>query len=168
VAVNVAAFLIVFVAFVWIGNNLLAAGQTLAVELGFVAPNADTITLQRIFGYVFAPVAYAIGLPWSDAQTGGQILGTKLFLTEFIAFIELGAIPPDAIAERSRMILTYAICGFANVASVGIMTGGMTVLMPERRAEILALAWKALLPGFMATLMTAAIVAALPAQLFAH
>jgi CNT family concentrative nucleoside transporter len=168
VAVNVAAFLIVFVAFVWLANNLLAAGQIAAVRLGLIAPPQELITLQSIFGYLFAPVAYAIGLPWADAQTGGQILGTKLFLTEFIAFIELGAIPPDAIAERSRMILTYAICGFANVASVGIMTGGMTVLMPERRAEILSLAWKALLPGFMATLMAAAIVAALPAQLFAQ
>ena len=117
-------------------------------------------------GYAFAPVAYVIGLPWKDAQVGGALLGEKLFLTEFIAFIDLGAVPDGVIAERSRMIMTYALCGFANVASVGIMTGGMTVLMPERRAEIFALAWKALLPGFMATLMTAAIVAALPEALF--
>jgi CNT family concentrative nucleoside transporter len=158
VAVNVAAFLIVFVAFVWLLNNILA----LAPDVG-----GAPLTLQRLFGLAFAPVAYAIGLPWADADEGGQILGTKLFLTEFIAFIELGAIPPDAIAERSRMILTYAICGFANVASIGIMTGGMTVLMPERRAEIMGLAWKALLPGFLATLMTASLVAALPAALFA-
>jgi concentrative nucleoside transporter, CNT family len=157
VAVNVAAFLIVFVAFVWIVNNMLA-----------LAPPVDggPLTLQRIFGYVFAPVAYAVGLPWSEAQTGGSILGTKLFLTEFIAYIELGAIPVEELSERSRMILTYAICGFANVASIGIMTGGMTVLMPDRKPEIFALAWKSLLPGFMATLMTAAVVAALPAQLF--
>ncbi|HRP11012.1 MAG TPA: nucleoside transporter C-terminal domain-containing protein [Terricaulis sp.] len=159
VAVNVAAFLIVFVAFVWLVNNVLAI---------FPPVDGDPLTLQRIFGFVFAPVAYAIGLPWADADEGGQILGTKLFLTEFIAFIDLGAIPAEAITERSRMILTYAICGFANVASVGIMTGGMTVLMPERRAEIMGLAWKALLPGFLATLMTAAVVAALPAQLFAN
>jgi CNT family concentrative nucleoside transporter len=138
-------------------NNILA-----------LAPPIDgaPLTLQHIFGYIFAPVAYLIGLPWADAHAGGEILGTKLFLTEFIAFIDLGAIPADAMAERSRMILTYAICGFANVASVGIMTGGMTVLMPDRRTEILGLAWKALLPGFMATLMTAAVVAALPAHMF--
>lgn len=166
VAVNVAAFIIVFVAFVWLGNNLLAAGQGAAVELGLVAPDADIITLQSIFGYVFAPVAYAIGVPWSEAHAAGNILGVKLFLTEFVAFIELGAIPETVISERTRMIMTYAICGFANVASVGIMTGGMTVLMPERRSEIMSLAWKALAPGFMATLMTAAIVAALPAALF--
>jgi CNT family concentrative nucleoside transporter len=166
VAVNVAAFLIVFVAFVWIANNLLAAGQTGAVQLGLVSPSASVVTLQSIFGYVFAPVAWIIGVPWNEALAAGNILGTKLFLTEFIAFIDLGAIPADAMTDRTRMILTYAICGFANVASVGIMTGGMTVLMPARRSEILGLAWKALLPGFMATLMTAAIVAAFPAGLF--
>ncbi len=159
VAVNVAASLIVFVALVGLLNNLL----TLAPDVG-----GAPLTLQRLFGYAFAPVAYAIGLPWHDAQAGGALLGTKLFLTEFIAFIELGALGPDAIDDRSRMIMTYAICGFANVASIGIMTGGMTTLMPERRSEILELAWKALLPGFMATLMTAAIVAALPAQMFAR
>ena len=119
-----------------------------------------------MFGYTFAPVAYLIGLPWAEAQTGGAVLGTKLFLTEFIAFIDLGAIPAEALSERSRMILTYAICGFANVASVGIMTGGMTVLMPQRRGEIFSLAWKSLAPGYMATLMTASVVAALPAALF--
>ena len=157
VAVNVAAFIMVFVAFVWICNNLLA-----------LAPHFDgaPLTLQRIFGYVFAPVAYMIGLPWSEAHAGGGILGTKLFLTEFIAYIELGATPQEALSERSRMLLTYALCGFANVASVGIMTGGMTVLMPQRREEIYALAWKSLLPGYAATLMTASVVAALPASLF--
>jgi concentrative nucleoside transporter, CNT family len=157
VAVNVAAFLMVFVAFVWIVNNMLALAPLV---------DGEPLTLQRIFGYVFAPVAYLIGLPWSEAQQGGAILGTKLFLTEFIAYIELGAIPAEALSERSRMILTYAICGFANVASVGIMTGGMTVLMPARRDEIFALAWKSLLPGFLATLMAAAVVAALPVGLF--
>lgn len=166
VAVNVAAFIIVFVAFVWIGNNLLAAGQGALVQLGAVSATAPVVTLQSIFGYIFAPVAYMIGIPWNESLAAGNILGVKLFLTEFIAYIELGAIPADAMSERTRMILTYAICGFANVASVGIMTGGMTVLMPERRDEIMALAWKALLPGFAATLMTAAIVAALPPAIF--
>ncbi len=159
VAVNVAAFIIVFVAFVWLVNNLLALAPPL---------NGEPVTLQSLFGFAFAPVAYLIGVPWSEAHTAGNILGTKLFLTEFIAFIDLGAIPADAMSERTRMILTYAICGFANVASVGIMTGGMTVLMPERRSEILQLAWRALLPGFLATLMTAAIVAAMPAMIFRH
>lgn len=157
VAVNVAAFIIVFVAFVWIVNNLLALAPPL---------NGQPVTLQLIFGYIFAPAAYVIGVPWAEAHAAGNLLGTKLFLTEFIAFIDLGAIPSGEMSERTRMIMTYALCGFANVASVGIMTGGMTVLMPARRSEILSLAWRALLPGFLATLMTAAIVAALPPQLF--
>jgi concentrative nucleoside transporter, CNT family len=174
VAVNVAAFLIVFVAFVWIVNGLLPLiVSPLANILNpMLPPHLDIdparATLQVIFGYVFAPVAWIIGVPWAEAQAAGSLLGTKLFLTEFIAFIELGALPADVISERTRMIMTYAICGFANVASIGIMTGGMTVLMPERRSEILALAWKALLPGFMATLMAAAVVASLPAGLFAR
>ncbi len=158
VAVNVAAFLIVFVAFVWIVNNMLALAGPIDGEL---------LTLQRIFGYVFAPVAYMIGVPWEQAQAAGGILGQKLFLTEFIAFIELGKLPPEALDERSTMIVTYAICGFANVASIGIMTGGMTVLMPSRRDEIFSLAWKSLIPGFLATLMAASVVAAMPANLFA-
>jgi CNT family concentrative nucleoside transporter len=157
VAVNVAAFLIVFVALVWLVNGLLA-----------LAPPLDgaPMTLQRGFSYLFAPVAYLIGVPWDEALQAGNILGTKLFLTEFIAFIELGAIPADAMSERTRMILTYAVCGFANVAAVGIMSGGMTALMPERRTEILSLVWRALAPGFMATLISASVVAALPPFLF--
>ena len=159
VVVNVAAYLIVFVAFVWIANNLLA-----------LAPPVDgaPLTLQRIFGWAFAPAAYLIGVPWAEAHSVGALLGAKLFLTEFVAFIDLGAIPADQLSARSRTIATYALCGFANVASVGIMTGGMSALMPERRGEIGSLAWKALAPGFLATLMTAAIVAALPGGLFAR
>ena len=159
VVVNVAAFLIAFVSLVWIVNNMLA----------FAPPiDGQPVTLQLLFGYAFAPVAYLIGIPWSDAQAAGGILGTKLFLTEFVAFIDLGALPAEAMSERSRMILTYAVCGFANVASVGILSGGLTALMPQRREEILGLAWRALLPGFMATLMTASVVAALPPAMFAR
>ena len=158
VVVNVAAFLIAFVSLVWIVNNAM-----------FFLPllNGQHVTLQLLFGYAFAPVAWLIGIPWSEANVAGGILGTKLFLTEFVAFIDLGNVPPEAMSERTRMLLTYAVCGFANVASVGILSGGLTALMPERRTEILGLAWRALLPGFMATLMTASIVAALPPAFFA-
>ena len=157
VAVNVAAMLIVFVSLVWMVNGMLAA-----------APPVDghPLTLQRIMGFVFAPAAWMIGIPWSEAKPAGDILGTKLFLTEFVAFIDLGHIPAGVISDRTRMLLTYAVCGFANVASVGILSGGLSVLVPERRAEILGLAWKALVPGFLATLMTAAVVAALPRAMF--
>lgn len=174
VAVNVAAFLIVFVAFVWLVNGLLPViaepladwlNPHLAADMQIIPERA---TLQTLFGYAFAPVAWLIGVPWAEAQSAGGVLGVKLFLTEFIAFIDLSQIPAEAMSDRSRMIVTYAICGFANIASIGIMTGGMTALMPNRRSEILGLAWKALLPGFMATLMTASIVSALPESIFAR
>jgi concentrative nucleoside transporter, CNT family len=158
VVLNIAATLIVFVALVALVNNLL----TLAPDV-MGAP----ITLQRVFGWAFAPLAYGMGISWQDAQAAGQLLGTKLFLTEFKAFIDLSN-PDLVISERSRMIMTYAICGFANVGSVGIMVAGMTALFPpERRTVLLNLAWKSLLPGFLATMMTAAVVAAMPMQMFA-
>ncbi|MFZ4120987.1 MAG: NupC/NupG family nucleoside CNT transporter [Caulobacterales bacterium] len=158
VVLNIAATLIVFVALVALVNSLL----TMAPDV-MGAP----LTLQRVFGWAFAPLAYGMGVSWQDSQVAGQLLGTKLFLTEFIAFIELSS-PDLMISERSRMIMTYAICGFANVGSVGIMVAGMTALFPpERRTVLLDLAWKSLLPGFLATMMTAAVVAAMPMQMFA-
>jgi concentrative nucleoside transporter, CNT family len=157
VIVNVGAFLLVFVSFVAIGNAVLSAFPDVA---------GGPLTLQRIFGFLFAPLAWIIGIPWSEAQTAGGLFGTKLFLTEFVAFIELGTTSPEALDERARMIMTYALCGFANVGSVGIMTGGMTALMPERRTEILSLAWKSLIPGFLATCLSATVVAALPGSVF--
>ncbi|MBT9444967.1 MAG: NupC/NupG family nucleoside CNT transporter [Hyphomonadaceae bacterium] len=172
VIVNVAAMLIVFVAFVWIINGILPTVLTpVALVLNPLLPDSLDIhpaaaTLQVIFGYVFAPLAWIIGIPANEAQAAGGLLGVKLFLTEFIAFIDLGSVPEGVLSERSRMIMTYALCGFANVASIGIMVGGMTSLMPARRPEILALAWKSLMPGFLATCMAAAVVAALPRGMF--
>lgn len=159
VAVNIAAFLIVVVALVTMINNILS-----------LAPPLDgaPITLQGLFGRAFAPLTYMIGVPWNESLAAGRILGDKLFLTEFVAFIDLSHVPAAAMSERTRMIMTYAVCGFANVASVGILSGGLSALIPERRHEIFALAWRALLPGFLATLMAAAVVAALPPQVFAH
>jgi concentrative nucleoside transporter, CNT family len=159
VVVNVGAFLLVFVSLVWVANGLLSV-------FGDVA--GGPLTLQRIFGLIFSPLAWLIGIPASEMQAAGGLFGTKLFLTEFVAYIDLGNTPADVISERTRMIMTYALCGFANVGSVGIMTGGMTVLMPERRSEILSLAWKALMPGFLATCLSATIVAALPMGVFVH
>jgi CNT family concentrative nucleoside transporter len=115
---------------------------------------------------VFAPLAWVIGVPWREAGVAGGLLGVKLVLTEFSAFIRLGAIPADQLSERTRTIMTYALCGFANVGSVGINVSGFSVLAPDRRSEILALVWKALIAGFLATCMTASIVGALPSSLF--
>jgi concentrative nucleoside transporter, CNT family len=172
VIVNITAMLIVFVAFVGIANEILPAlARPVASLLNPLLPPAldiypERATLQEIFGYIFSPLAWLIGIPWNESHAAGSLLGVKLFLTEFIAFLDLGAVPTDVLSERSRMIMTYALCGFANVASVGIMVGGMTTLMPQRREEILGLAWKALMPGFLATCMAAAVVAALPRAMF--
>ncbi|HEX2560155.1 NupC/NupG family nucleoside CNT transporter [Phenylobacterium sp.] len=157
VVLNISAILIVFVAFVAIANGLLGAFPDVA---------GGPLTVERILGVLFAPVAWCLGIEWAEADTAGYLLGVKLMLTEFVAFIQLGAVPPEEMSERTRTIMTYALCGFANVGSVGITVTGMGVLMPERRSEIIGLVWKALLAGFLATCMTAALVGAMPSGLF--
>lgn len=157
VVLNISAILIVFVAFVAIGNGLLSV---------FPPVMGAPLTVERILGVVFAPLAWAMGVHWDEALKAGYLLGVKLMLTEFIAFIQLGAVPVAEMSERTRMIMTYALCGFANVGSVGITVSGMGVLMPERRNEIIGMVWKALIAGFLATCMTGALVGAMPRELF--
>jgi CNT family concentrative nucleoside transporter len=157
VVLNISAILIVFVAFVAIGNNILS----LLPQWG-----GAPVTVERILGYIFAPLAWTLGINWHEAGKAGWLLGVKLMLTEFIGFVELGKIPSSEMTERTRMIMTYALCGFANVGSVGITVSGLGVLMPERRAEVIGMVWKALLAGFLATCMTASVVGAMPRELF--
>jgi len=155
VVLNISAVLIVFVALVALANVIMG---------GFWWDGP--ITVERILGYVFTPLAWLIGLPWSEARIGGQLLGVKLVLTEFVAFIDLGKIPAGELSERSRMLLTYALCGFANIASVGITVTGFSVLMPNRRTEVMNMVWKSLVAGFLATCLTASIVGLMPPSLF--
>ncbi|MDP2259867.1 MAG: nucleoside transporter C-terminal domain-containing protein [Caulobacter sp.] len=157
VVLNISAILIVFVALVAIGNALLGLAPDVA---------GAPLSIERILGVLFAPLAWTLGIDGAESGKAGYLLGVKLMLTEFIAFIQLGAIPAGEMTERTRMILTYALCGFANVGSVGITVTGLGVLMPERRAEISSLVWKALVAGFLATCMTAAVVGAMPRELF--
>jgi CNT family concentrative nucleoside transporter len=157
VVLNVAATLIVFVAFVAIIDKLLGLAPLV---------QGQPITVERILGVIFSPLAWTIGIPWSEAPVAGQLLGVKMVLTEFSAFIQLGHMPVGALSERTRMIMTYALCGFANVGSVGINVSGFGVLVPSRRAEVLGLIWKALMAGFLATCMTASVIGALPSALF--
>jgi CNT family concentrative nucleoside transporter len=157
VVLNVGATLIVIVALVSIADRLLAL---------FPAVGGQPLGIARGLGVVFAPLAWSLGIPWSEAHTAGALLGTKLVLTEFSAFIQMAKIGPQALSERSRMIMTYALCGFANIASVGINVAGYSVLAPARRDEVIALVWKAMLAGFLATCMTASIIGALPSSLF--
>jgi concentrative nucleoside transporter, CNT family len=153
IAVNVAACLIVFVALVAMVNLMFGALPQVA---------GSPISVERILGYVFAPIAWCLGIQNGEILKAGQLLGTKMVLTEFTAFIKLGAIPAAELTERTRIIMTYALCGFANIASVGINLAGYSVLLPERRDEIMKMVGKAMLAGFFATCMSAAIVGAIP------
>ena len=157
VVLNVGATLIVIVALVSMADRLLGL---------LPAVGGQPVSIVRALGLVFAPLAWSLGVPWSQARTAGGLLGVKLVLTEFSAFIQLAKLGPQALSERSRMIMTYALCGFANIASVGINVAGYSVLAPGRRDEVIALVWKALLAGFLATCMTASIIGALPVGLF--
>ena len=119
------------------------------------------LTLQRILGWVMAPVTWLIGIPWNEAVIAGQLLSIKVVLNELLAYLELAKLPPEALSERSRLIMTYAMCGFAHFGSLGIMIGGMGAMAPERRGEIVQLGLKSVLAGLMATCMTGAVVAVL-------
>ena len=157
IVMNVGATLIVFVAIVAMVNAIL----------GLAPPVAGApLSVERGLGVVFAPLAWSLGVPAKDAGVAGSLLGVKLVLTEFTAFIRLGATPLGAIDPRTRVIMTYALCGFANIASVGINLAGYSVLVPERRGEVVAMVWKAMAAGFLATCLTASIVGLIPGTLF--
>lgn len=158
IVLNIGATLIVFVALVAMVDGLLG----LAPNVGGAPPS-----LERGFGVLFAPLAWSLGIDWKDAPAAGSLLGVKLMLTEFTAFIDLSKLGPAVISDRTRMIMTYALCGFANIASVGINVAGYSVLVPERRKEVMGMVWKAMMAGFLATCMTASVVGAMPAALFA-
>jgi CNT family concentrative nucleoside transporter len=148
---NIAAMLVVLVALVELVNILL----------GQIPLAGDPLTLQRLLGWAFAPLVWLIGIPWAEAATAGQLMGVKTALNELIAFQQLAGTPAEELSERSRMIMTYAICGFANPGSLGIMIAGLTGLAPDRRAEILSLGPRAVLAGTLATLMTGAVASLL-------
>ena len=146
--INVAAMLIVLTALIALANALL--GLPFAKGAG--------PTLQGIFGWFMAPVVWLIGIPWSEAQTAGALMGTKTVLNEFIAFLDLAKLGPEALTERSRVIMIYALCGFANFASIGIIIGGLGSICPERRSDIIDMGYKSLIAGTLATLSCGALV----------
>jgi CNT family concentrative nucleoside transporter len=149
---NILALLVALVALVTIANQILAL---LPEVLG--AP----LSLQRILGGAMAPIMWLIGIPWEEAQTAGALMGVKTVLNELLAYLQLAALPEGSLSERSRIIVTYALCGFANFGSLGIMIGGLGAMVPERRGEIVALGMKSILAGTLATLMTGAVVGTL-------
>lgn len=145
----IAAMLIVAVALVALAD----------ITLGVLPDVAGApLTLERVFGWLFAPIVWAMGIPWSEAGNAGSLMGIKTVLNEFLAYLALTNLEPGALSERSQLIMVYALCGFANPGSVGIMIGGLTNLVPERRDEIIGLAGKAFVAGTLATCMTGAVV----------
>ena len=146
---NVTAMLIVAVALVALANQVLGA---------VAAPFGLTLTFEQMLGWLFAPLAWLIGIPLGEAAQAGALLGVKTVLNEFVAYLQLAAAGPELLSDRSRLILTYALCGFANFGSLGIMIGGIAAMVPSRRAEVASLGAKTMVSGTLATLMTAAVV----------
>jgi CNT family concentrative nucleoside transporter len=120
------------------------------------------LSLERIFGWIFAPVVWLYGIPWQEAATAGALMGQKIALNEFVAYLKLAALPSGALDARARLVMVYAMCGFANFGSVGILIAGVSSLVPERRDEIVPLAMRALLSGTMASSLTGCIIGLLP------
>jgi len=119
------------------------------------------LTLEGIAGALFAPLAFIIGIPWSEATKAGELIGVKTILNEFLAYVKLAGLGEAELSARSRLVMTYALCGFANFGSLGIMIGGLVAMAPSRRADILDLAPRTIIAGSLATLMTAAVVGVL-------
>ncbi len=148
----VVAMIIVMVALVALANSALGA---------LTRPMGLDVTFQKLLGVLATPFAFVIGIPLAETAAAGALIGEKIVLNELIAYLDMARLPPEALSPRSRTILTYALCGFANLGSLGILVGGLSTLVPERRTEIAALAGRALVAGVLATLLTAAIVGVL-------
>jgi CNT family concentrative nucleoside transporter len=145
---NIIAMLIVFVALVYLVDLML----------GLVTIAGEQLSLIGLSGDLLTPLAWLLGIPWQQAGTAGELLATKIFLNELVAYLQLAELGGDSLDEHSRIILTYALCGFANFGSLGIMLGGLTAMCPERREDILRLSPRSIWSGFLATCLTGAIV----------
>ena len=142
------AMLIVLVALVTLVND----------ALGLLAPGGAPLTLQRVAAFAFRPLVWLIGVPWDQSGTAAALMGTKTVLNEFVAYIDLAHLPAGALDAHAKLIMTYALCGFANVGSLGILLGGLNAMVPERRDDIAALGWRSVLSGTLATMLSGAIV----------
>jgi CNT family concentrative nucleoside transporter len=147
--VHIAAIIIVLFAFVSLANQALA-----------LIPHAagDPVTLQHLVSLPMRPLVWLTGIPWAESAQAADLMATKTILNEFVAYLTMAGLPEGALSPRSRLIMTYAMCGFANLGSLGILAGGLGAAAPERREEIVALATRALLAGTLATLMTGAVI----------
>ncbi len=146
---NITATLIVAIACVTLVNMALG----LLPQMG-----GEAITLQAIFALAFRPVMWLIGVPAAEAETAARLMATKTVLNEFIAYVDLSKLAPEALSEKSRLIVTYALCGFANFGSAGIMIGGLTAMCPDRKQDIVDLGLRSVLSGTIATCLSGAVV----------
>ena len=149
---NIIAMLLVLSALVELSNIILSGLPDFA---------GAPLTLQRLLGWVFTPLVWAMGIPAAETQAAAELMGIKTALNEFLAYLQLIQLPEGVLSERSTYIMIYALCGFANFASVGIMIGGLTALVPTRRKEIISLSLRSLVAGTLATSMTGAMVGVL-------
>ncbi len=149
---NICAMLIVLVALVHLANAMLGLVPDVA---------GAPVTLERLLGILMAPVCWLMGIPWAEAATAGALMGLKTVLNEFVAYLRLAALPADALSERSRLIMVYGMCGFANFGSLGIMIGGLATMVPERRDDVVSLGFKSIVSGTLSTCLIGAIVGAL-------
>ena len=147
--INIIAMLVVLVALVYLVNLIFG----LLPDIG-----GQPVTLQRIMGYVMAPVVWLMGVPWQEATTAGSLMGTKTILNELLAYLQMSQMKPDTLSPKSMLIMTYAMCGFANPGSLGIMIGGMGTMAPTRRNEVVSLGLRSIVAGTLATSMTGAVV----------
>ena len=148
IVATIIALLIVLVALVTLVN----------LALGTIPHAGEPITLQQIFAYAFWPLLWLIGIPVEELRTASILMGTKTVLNEFVAYLSLAHLPPEALSPRSRLMMTYALCGFANFGSLGILVGGMTAMAPARKEEIISLGLRSIVSGTLATLMSGAVV----------
>ncbi len=147
--INIVAMLVVLVALVHLINLIFGF---------FPDIGGKQLTLQRVLGWMMAPVTWLMGVPWNQALPAGELMGYKTVLNEFIAYLELSRLDPGVLSEKSRFIMIYAMCGFANPGSLGIMIGGLGTMAPGRKAEIVSLGFRSILAGTLATCMTGAVV----------
>ncbi len=146
---NICAMLVVLIALVHLVNSALGLVPDIA---------GAPVTLERVLGIMMAPVCWLMGIPWAEAPTAGALMGMKTILNEFVAYLKLAALPADALSDRSRLIMLYAMCGFANFGSLGIMIGGLATMAPERRDDVVSLGFKSIISGTLSTCLIGAIV----------
>jgi CNT family concentrative nucleoside transporter len=149
---SICAMLIVLVALVHLTNAMLGLVPDIA---------GAPVTLERMLGILMAPVCWLMGIPWAEAATAGALMGLKTILNEFVAYLKLAALPADALSERSRLIMVYGMCGFANFGSLGILIGGLATMVPERRDDVVSLGFKSIVSGTLSTCLIGAVVGAL-------